>query len=57
MLVKFIFILKISISEDVKKLFSVMVKYSSQSFTTEHSTAEKKITSPIIEKKDLIRAR
>lgn len=34
-----------------------MVKYISQSFTTEHSTAEKKIISPIIEKKDLIYAR
>lgn len=40
-----------------EKIVSVMVKYSSQSFTTEHSTAEKKITSPIIEKKDLIYAR
>lgn len=34
-----------------------MAKYISRSFATEHSTAEKNITSPIIVKKDLIHVR
>lgn len=34
-----------------------MAKYISRSFATEHSTAEKNITLPIIVKKDLIHVR